>query len=159
MSSKANVLHPDPVKRAESMHDIQSAGEWNFENIEAAKAQSQNPIMGLIKGVKNGVSNVLRSTVKLGADIITHPIATVVNTGQWIWDVATKLPARGLLIASDTVSKGVFGNISKWTRQIREKIHAVMEPKTAGHGGHGHDAHGDTHEAAHGGGHAPPAHH
>lgn len=150
MSSKANVLHPDPVKRAESMHDIQTAGQWNFDNIESAKKQFQSPVMGLVNSVKNNVMGLLRGTVKFGADIVTHPIATVTNYTQWVWDAVTKLPARGVLITADTISKSVFGNISKWTREFKEKIHAAMEPKSSGHGHGGHDAHGG---GGHGGGH------
>lgn len=125
--SKLNIIHPNPVKRAEAMHNQQTSAEWNNAHLEAAKNQFQNPISGLLGSVRDRVKGFLKGTVKLGTDLITHPIAAVANYSQLAWDIVTKAPSRVALAASDTVSKGIFGRISRLARSSKEKVHNAMD--------------------------------
>lgn len=126
---KANLLSPNPEDRAAEMHNQVTSGDWNNKHLEAAKEQFQSPILALGGSVRKSISGLLRGTVKLGTDLITHPFAAVANYSQWAWDTVTKLPSRILLTGSDTVSRGVFGNISRWARKAKEKVHNAMDSK------------------------------
>ncbi|MFA7685611.1 MAG: hypothetical protein WCX95_02325 [Candidatus Gracilibacteria bacterium] len=166
MSSRLDLFHPNPVKRAEAQHNDQESGKWNYQKKEEAKKQFQNPIKGLINSVKNSALGLIRGTGNLAGDLSTQAIAAVSNYAQLAWDAVAKTGSRAFVIGADTVSKGI-GTVSIWAKEINDKIHKALEPKAAGHGAHGtaHGAHGAApaadHGAAagHGGGHAPAAHH
>jgi hypothetical protein len=143
------------------MNDLRSSLEWNQERIAHAKLEFPKPIAGIIGGIREGVRGIFQSAGKLATDLVTRPLAGVVNMGRLALDAATRLPPRVALISADFFSEKTFGTASKWIRNFREKIFKALSPKEA-HGGH--DAHGAAHgldahaKASHGGGHATPAH-
>lgn len=158
MTSRLDVLHPDPKIRTEAQNTLRDSYEWNKERIAHSEKEFSQPIRGIWKSVRDGVLGVLGSAGILATDLVTRPLAAVANAGRWVLDATTKLPARMAVIGSDMLSEGTFGRVSRWIRSFREKIHNTISGNPSG--AHGADAHAlDAHSKKSGdGGHAKPAH-
>lgn len=134
-----DITKPKAQTYAESLHDNATAGHWNNEQIEAAKAVSF-PIKGLMDETRTKLKEVFWDTPKNWGKSLTAMLAKpVFLVPAWLWGKTTQIPTAltklatsGILIANAELWK-LLDAPARLMVKTNEKIQNALG---AGGGGH-----------------------
>ena len=135
-SEVAQVLNPLSTaeeRNSKVFNSVNTASEWNQEQIERASEEVQQPIQGVMKSTRQALSTIflkipkkaLKTVGAVGTDIATVAAAVPTNLGRWALDLL-RLPPRLLVIATDTLSDKTFGALSRTIKHTNQRVHAAM---------------------------------